>query len=112
MYEISCEGIGSVVVTCRLNSACEGGEMVKMVGDKCVGLCDAGDLFCGKVFAPRTDWVGVQVRGFMTVKCSGALSVGQVKLVADGNGGVKAADEGVCALVVSVNGDGTADICL
>ena len=63
--------------------------------------------------------------GFVQVSCTGSLSVGPALLVADGQGGVKAAGSqsvtpesggqvvipapaGVSALVVSVETDGTA----
>ena len=51
--------------------------------------------------------------GAVTCAYSGtAPTAGWNKLSADGNGGVKSASAGVDALVICVNGDGTAVICL
>ena len=77
-----------------------------------VAACAAGDPFCGVAMAPRCGIAGVQFKGFMTVTCTGELTCGWATLAADGAGGVKAAEQGVSALVVTVNGDGTAVICL
>ena len=111
MSNCSFEGIGAVVATFAADTGVKGGQVVKMTGNGQVGPCSAGDPFCGVALEPRTDVVGVQVKGFMTVTGTG-LAVGQAILAADGSGGVQQAETGVSATVVSVNEDGSAVICV
>ena len=55
----------------------------------------------------------MQVKGFLTLPITGAVSLGQVSLAADGTGKVKTASTGVTALVVSVDDAAhTAVVCL
>jgi hypothetical protein len=112
MSQFSFGEIGAVTATFAVDSGVRGGQVVKVNGNGKVGACTAGDKFCGVAMEPRKGGGAVQVRGFMTVSYTGTLSVGQVVLAADGQGGVKAASSGVSALVVSVGTDGTAVICL
>ena len=112
MSKISFEDIGAVVATCEVEEGVTGGQVVKVTANSKVGPCADGDKFCGVALAPRGAITGVQFKGFMTVNCTGSLNLGWATLAADGNGGVKSASAGVNALVVCVNGDGTAVICL
>ena len=112
MSKISFEDIGAVVATCQVEDGVQGGQVVKLTGNAKVAACAAGDPFCGVAMAPRCGIAGVQFKGFVTVTCTGELTCGWATLAADGAGGVKAAEQGVSALVVAVNGDGTAVICL
>ena len=99
-----------------------------MTEDGTVGPCADGDAFCGVALEPRNGAAAVQVKGFTKVSRTGQLNLGWVELVADGQGGVKAAEApsvtvesgavtlpspaGVRALVVSTAEDGTAVLCL
>ena len=112
MSKISFEDIGAVVATCQVEGEVAGGQVVKLTDNAKVGPCADGDKFCGVAMEPRGGIAGVQFKGFMTVGCAGGLTPGLATLAADGNGGVKAAADGVEALVVGMNGDGTAVICL
>ena len=112
MSKISFEDIGAVVATCQVEEGVAGGQAVKLTGNGKVGPCAAGDTFCGMALAPRSSVAGVQFKGFMTLPCSGELTVGWATLAADGNGGIKQSADGVAAQVVCVNEDGTAVICL
>ena len=107
----SYEGIGQWAATFACSNVAEG-QVVKISGNGEVTACADGDKFCGVVMEPRTGIAGVQFKGFMTVPCAGELTPGWATLAADGNGGVKSADTGVTALVMGVNSDGTAVICL
>ena len=68
---------------------------------------------------PRKGHAAVQVKGFVTVSCTGSLTPGWAVLCADGKGGVQAAaagsDDGepvgVEALVISAD-TGSAVLCL
>lgn len=112
MSKLSFEDIGAVVATCQVEEGVTGGQVVKLTDASQVGPCAAGDKFCGVAMEPRAGLAGVQFKGFVTVSCTGDLTHGWATLAADGNGGVKSAADGVTALVVGVNSDGTAVICL
>lgn len=112
MSKISFEDIGAVVATCQVEEGVRGGEVVKLTDNAKVGSCAAGDKFCGMAMQPRGAIAGVQFKGFMTVACTGELIPGWATLAADGSGGVKNAESGVPALVIAMNADGTAVICL
>ena len=112
MSKISFEDIGAVVATCQVEEGVTGGQVVKLTDSAKVGPCADGEAFCGVAMEPRTGIAGVQFKGFMTVPCAGELTPGWATLAADGNGGVKSAATGVTALVMGVNSDGTAVICL
>ncbi len=112
MSKISFEDIGAVVATCQAAPTVQGGRVVKLTGNAAVAPCGDGEAFCGVAMEPRNGLTGVQFKGFVTVPCSGGVQVGWSTLCADGSGGVKPADTGVKALVVCVNTDGTAVICL
>ena len=112
MSKISFEDIGSVMATFAAEEGVSGGQVVKLTGNGQVAPCAEGDAFCGMALEPRSGIVGVQVKGFMTVRYTGDLTVGWAVLAANGVGGVKAADSGVNAQVIAVNADGTAVICL
>ena len=102
MNKISFDGIGQEVATFEAASGVTAGHVVKMADNGKVSKCSEGDDFCG---------AGVQLRGFVTLKCAGTETVGYVSLVADGSGGVKKATSGgVNVLVVSV--DATAKTCV
>lgn len=112
MSKISFEDIGAVTATFAVGEGVGGGQVVKMTAGGTVGPCTEGDAFCGVALEPRKGAAAVQVKGFVTVSCTGDLTLGWVNLVADGKGGVKAvASGGVNALVVSTGAD-SAVVCL
>ena len=111
MSKFSFEDIGAVTATFAAGEGVEGGQVVRMTANGTVGPCAEGDAFCGVALEPRKGAAAVQVKGFVTVSCTGSLTLGRTDLAADGKGGVKAASGGVTALVVSV-GDGSAVVCL
>lgn len=112
MSKFSFEDIGAVTATFAADQGVEGGQVVKVTANSTVGACADGDDFCGVALEPRKGAAAVQVKGFVTVSCTGDLTLGWTALAADGKGGVKAATSGgVTALVVSASG-GSAVICL
>ena len=112
MSNYSFEDIGAVMATFAVGEGVEGGQVVKMTANGTVGACSEGDAFCGVALEPRKGAAAVQVKGFVTVSCTGSRTLGWTALAADGKGGVKAAASGgVTALVVSV-GTGSAVVCL
>ena len=120
MSKFSFEEMGAVTVSFAADTGMKGGQVVKVTAD--------GDAFCGVALEPRNGAAAVQVKGFTKVSRTGQLNLGWVELVADGQGGVKAAEApsvtvesgavtlpspaGVRALVVSTAEDGTAVLCL
>lgn len=113
MSKFSFEDIGAVVATFAAGEGVKGGQVVKVTDNGMVGPCSAGDKFCGVALEPRKGGAAVQVKGFVTVPCTGSLTVGWATLAADGTGGVKTATTGgMSVLVVSVGTDGTAVLCL
>lgn len=112
MNNISFDGIGAVVATFSAAEGVKGGQVVKLSGNGQVAPCGDGEAFCGVALEPRSGLAAVQVKGFATVPSTGGLTAGWATLVGDGSGGVKSAEGGVSALVVSVDTDGTAVVCL
>ena len=113
MSKFSFEDIGAVTATFACGQDVSGGMVVKVTADDTVGPCTAGDKFCGVAMEPRRGGAAVQVKGFVTVSCTGTLTPGWAVLEADGNGGVQAASDGdgVAALVVRA-GEDSAVLCL
>lgn len=112
MENIIYDGIGEVCATCQVSDYVFDGCVVSLDEEGCI-LCSAeGEQFVGVAKAPRNRYTTVQFKGFATVGYTGTLSLGWNTLVADANGGVKTASAGVKALVVKINDDGTAVICL
>lgn len=113
--KISFEGIGEVTATFHAGNGVKLGQTVKVSGDSAVAPCGAGERFCGvAVTQPRGGCVGVQVSGMVQVSCADpTVTVGYVKLTADGSGGVKAAssgDKGSEYLVTADDGAGAITI--
>lgn len=112
MNNISFDGIGAVVATFSAGEGVKGGQAVKLSSNGQVAPCGDGEALCGVALEPRSGLAAVQVKGFVTLPSSGGLTIGWNTLVGDGSGGIKAAEGGVSALVVSVDSDGTAVVCL
>ena len=102
MGKVSFEDIGGVVATFAaqegMSDAC---QVVKITGNGQVGPCAAGEAFCGMALAGTNQFAAVQVGGFAEVKATGEISLGWVKLSADGNGGIKKDTAGREYLVVN-----------
>ena len=104
MNKVSFEEIGAVAATFFAQKEVKAGQVVKMTGNGQVGPCSAGDKFCGVAMEPRKGGAAVQVKGFVTVSCTGSLTPGWAVLEADGSGGVQtAAEGGQTMLVVAVD---------
>ena len=119
MSDFSFEDIGAVVATFQVSGEVKGGQVVKVSASRTVAPCSAGDKFCGVALEPRAGGAAVQVKGFVTVTCTGTLTPGWAVLAADGKGGVQTAAAGsddadpvgVEVLVVSAD-TGSAVLCL
>lgn len=89
MKKISFEGIGEVAATFECGDGALDGQVVKITGDGTVGACGAGERFCGVALHTGDGRASVQLSGLATVRISGEVDAGWVKLSADGAGGVK-----------------------
>lgn len=112
MKKISYDGIGAVVGTFQVEESVKAGSVVKMSQSCTVAPCEAGDEFIGVVFDCESPLAAIQVEGFVTVACTGAVALGYVTLVGDGAGGVQVSDEGVRCLVVDNEETGFVTFCL
>lgn len=93
--KVSFEGIGEVRATFYAGEGVKVGQVVKLSGDSAVSACAAGEKFFGVVTSVNGGCAGVLVDGFAQVNCGDStVTVGEVSLTADGNGGVKKAGTG------------------
>ncbi len=108
--KVSFEGIGAVVATFYAGAGVAAGQVVKLSGDAEASPCAAGERFFGVVTSVKDGFAGVQTGGFAQLGCADdTVTVGYVKLTADGNGGVKKAGSGDAGdeyLVVADDGAG------
>ncbi|NCB51056.1 MAG: hypothetical protein EOM54_04130 [Clostridia bacterium] len=89
---VSFEGIGENVITFynAEEDAAEAGYPVKMSGNGEVSKAAEGEVFIGVARAADDDFAAVQTAGYVKTAYSGtAPTVGDVCLVADGDGAVK-----------------------
>lgn len=86
MSKVSFEDIGMVTATFAAREDMKPGQVVKITGNGEVGACTDGDAFCGLALSVRSGFAGVQVKGFACLPTSGTVTLGRVKLAADGTG--------------------------
>jgi len=108
MLDVGFSGIDTREVTMKLGNGIMNNKItgipVKISADKTVDVCADRDQFFGKLTVIDTDGFGsVQRKGFCEFNYSGAVSCGFIKIVADGNGGVKEHNSGQEYNVVSVD---------
>ena len=109
----SFNGIGEIVATFGAadGAAIAAGTPVKMSGNGTVTACGEEDAFIGICCGTRGGHAAVQLAGTAEVAYTGSLTAGSTILVADGDGGVCAAEEGKAYLVLTA-ADGEAVIML
>ena len=114
MSKVSFEDIGMVTATYTAREVVKPGQVVKISGDGEDCHCSAGVADGGLALSVRSGFAGVQVKGFACLPTSGTVTLGRVKLAADGTGGVKPVSTGGTeVLVVSADNSGhTAVVCL
>ena len=109
--EVSFDGIGQVTATFTAQEGVEVGMPVKITASGAVAPCAAGDPLNAVAVAVKNGCAAVQVAGFVRCKASG-LSVGTVKLSADGNGGVKQDSTGGSPFLVAETDSESATVLL
>ena len=98
--KVSFEGIGETITTFYSGGGCKDAP-VKLTQNGTVAPCANGETFIGVGIFDDTDYSAVRIAGFTTMPYSGtAPALGFVKLVADGNGGVKTGSSGESYLVL------------
>ena len=101
---ISFGAIGEKYVTFLADNTAAEGVPCKVTEDKTVGACSADDAFCGVITQVRGGTASVLMAGYAELPYSGtAPSVGFATLLADGEGGVCADEDGREYLIVNVD---------
>ncbi len=97
-------GFNEKVLTFECDTEIKAGAPVKITANGKVAAAAAGDRFVGICIYTRCGYAAVQVEGYVTLPyTSTAPTVNYAKLVADGNGGVKADTNGSEAVVICVD---------
>ena len=97
-------GFNEKVLTFECDTNISAGTPVKITANGKVAAAAAGDRFIGTCVYTRCGFAAVQVEGYVSLPyTSTAPTVNFAKLVADGNGGVKADTNGSEVVVVSVD---------
>lgn len=107
--KVDFKGICEQVVTFIADEAItnkDSGKTVKISDNAVVSLCSENDVPCGILLNVRNGYCSVIIRGYCKASYSvsdeaGKPNLGYCYLVADANGGVKAAAAGLRVLVVS-----------
>lgn len=105
-------GFNSKEITLHADEGVKEASTVAFADDSTVKTAASGEIFCGICTKIRNGLASVAFAGHTTVPYSGTTpSLGYQKLSADGNGAVKADENGKHFLVVYVNEeDKTLDI--
>ena len=99
-------GFNEKVLTFECDTKITAGTPVKLTANGKIAVAGAGDRFIGTCVYTRCGYAAVQVEGYVTLPyTSTAPTINFAKLVADGNGGVKADTNGseVVAICVDTN---------
>lgn len=97
-------GFNEKVLTFECDSTITAGTPVKLTANGKIAAAAAGDRFIGTCLYTRCGFAAVQVEGYVNLPyTSTAPTVNYAKLVADGNGGVKADANGSEAVVLCVD---------
>lgn len=111
--KVSFEGIGEMSATFYAQEGVKVGQVVKLSGADTVGPCAAGDRFCGVAESVREGCAGVRLGGFVELACEDTgVTVGYVKLAADGSGGVKKAAASAAGQEYLVVRVGSGSVCV
>lgn len=109
--EVSFSGYGENAATFAAQAGVAPGAPVKMAENGTVGVCAAGDDFCGAALSVRGGYAAVQLCGYVRLPYAGtAPAVGWRALSAAGGGKIQAAASGGRTLLV-VDTDETAQTC-
>lgn len=100
---VSYEGIGRLAITMP-NSSAQVGKLCSLDSMGKATLSGPGEPFLGLVEAVDKDMAAVQIQGIVTVSVTGSCPPrGYIKLISDGNGGVKTDASGKEYWVIAAN---------
>lgn len=109
--ELSFNGFGENTATFAAQSGVTPGAPVKMTANGTVGLCAAGDNFCGAALNVRSGYAAVQLSGYVRLPYDGTVpSVGWQSLSAAAGNKIQAASTGGRQLLV-LDVDDTSKTC-
>ncbi len=103
---VSFNGYDKKILTFKKGISVTIGSPVKISGNNTVVDCSDEDNFCGIAISIKNDYVGVQMRGYVSSTYSGTTTptVGYSKICADGSSAFKPdSTNGKNVLIVEVN---------
>lgn len=101
---ISLKGFNQQIITLKKSGTPTTGAPAVISANNTAAAAGANGVFVGVINTVSDTTVGVQMTGYVEMAYSGtAPSCGMAILVADGSGGVKAAETGRTVTVVSVD---------
>ena len=102
--KLSYQEIGQVCASFWAEPGMRTGDLCKVAGNGTVGACAKNDVFHGVAAMAHNDMAAVVLRGFITVKYTGAApAVGDCVLSAASASEVQVSETGRHCLVVSVD---------
>ncbi len=90
-------------ITFECDETVKAGAPVKVSESGKVTACEDGDRICGVCVNVRDGFAAVQVAGFVTLPCDGAVNCGYTKVSATAEGKVKADEAGAQVLVITAD---------
>lgn len=82
------------------------GKPITLTGNDGISPCNEGDVIFGVVSSQSRSYVSAQISGYVELPFTGdGLSVGYVKIAADGKGGIKASESGKGVWVVKTDAE-------
>lgn len=101
---LSANGFLQAALTMCTAGPISAGTPVKLTDSFTVSAAEADDAFIGVALTGDERFCCVQMRGSMTLPCSGTLpQVGPAVLAADGEGGVRSVENGSNVLILAVD---------
>lgn len=107
-FQLSYAGFNTGVLTFRYEGLVDNGDIVTMYDSSTVRRANENETFIGKVVAVDSDFVTVQVAGYIECEAETELPVGRVKLVSNGYDRVLESDDGIETWIITsvINDDG------
>ncbi len=97
-------GFNENVITFKGHDTDVAGKPITIAGENYVFVAPPGNTFSGFGVASRDGYITVQMSGHVKARCSDdSISYGAFRVVADENGGIRAASEGMLVHVVGID---------
>ena len=107
-FQLSYAGFNAGVLTFRYEGLVDTGDLVTMYDSSAVRRANENEIFIGKVVAVDSEFVAVQIAGYIECEAETELQVGRVKLVSNGYDRVLESDDGIETWIITsvTNDDG------